>query len=169
MTTTADLLYGRRGGRWASPDAGRHAQAITDALAASDQATGRFDPRQVFHPAAIARARAHDRRRPGSCAKDEAANRADRRRTDCTCPIDPGDLDAIWVGRARMARARHNAGQALDDIDRQALAHRPHDATTPGAAGDAGPAHTGPPRQARPGAGQLALDTHPTPTGAADQ
>lgn len=169
--TAADIRYGRRGGRWASPDAGRHAEAITEALAASSRDDVEFDPREVFHPTWIARARAHDRRRRGSCAKDQADNRADRRRTACTCAIDPDDLAAVWAGRARMARARRNTGQPLDDMDRQALAHA-DDTPTADAAGDVEhdrPDDDRPPRSDRPGAGQLALHMHPTTTGAADQ
>jgi hypothetical protein len=123
MTTTSDLRYGRRGGRWASPDAGHHAQAITDAMTAGGGAGERprveLDPERLFHPETIARARAHDR----SCRHG--------RNDPCPAEPDPADLAAIWAGRARMARARRAAGAPLSDLDRQALAMHPTgDATT---------------------------------------
>lgn len=82
---------------------------------------------RLFHPETIGQARAHQRRQPGTCAKDDAHNKAERQRIACTCQPDPGDLDAIWAGRARMARARRNTGQALDDLDRQALERQASD------------------------------------------
>lgn len=129
-----DIRYGRRGGRWADPEAGRLLDAVTGARAASDRQPVDADASVLFHPSTIARHRAHERRRPGTCAKDDAGSKAERHRTDCTCQPDPEDLAAIWAGRARMARARRNTGQVLDDIDRQALARHPDDSAPQGAA-----------------------------------
>lgn len=130
-----DIRYGRRGGRWAAPEAGRLLDAVTGArTAASDRQPVDADASVLFHPNTIARHRAHERRRPGSCAKDKAASKADRRSVECSCRPDPEDLAAIWAGRARMARARRNTGQVLDDIDRQALARHPADSPPQGAA-----------------------------------
>jgi hypothetical protein len=133
--TARDIRYGRRGGRWADPQAGRLLEAVTQARAADrDRQAVDLDASVLFHPETIAQTRAHQRRRPGTCAKDKAGSKAERRRVDCTCRPDPEDLAAVWAGRARMARARRNTGQPLDDIDRQALARHPDDRPAKGAA-----------------------------------
>lgn len=69
-----------------------------------------------FHPETIARDRAHTRRPPGTCASDDKTDPG-----SCDCVPDPADLEQVWAGRARMARARKAAGVPLDDTDRQAL------------------------------------------------
>jgi hypothetical protein len=79
------------------------------------QPPARFDYAASVHPDAIARRRAHDRT-PTCPARGKAGTVA-----DCTCHPDPDDLNEVWAGRARMAAARGDAGQPLDDIDRQAL------------------------------------------------
>lgn len=53
--------------------------------------------------------------RTGKLDADEAA----------TVPIDSDILALCWRGAARMAHARKAAGQPLDSVDRQALAHHP--------------------------------------------
>lgn len=98
MTVPADIRYGRRGGRWASSDAGRHRQAITDALTAGEareRPRVELDPERLFHPETIAQARTHER----DCHHG---------RTDpCPAEPDPDDL------------------APLTDLDRQALAMHP--------------------------------------------
>lgn len=78
--------------------------------------------RQLFHPEALAKARAHDRHEEGTCANDAATNKIERQTMPCSCRPDPDDLDEVWAGRRRMAKARWAAGVPLDDIDREALA-----------------------------------------------
>jgi hypothetical protein len=105
------IRYGRRGGGWLPTRSAR--------TAANQPSQARpVDLGRLFHPEAIARTRAHQRRHPGACA-------ADRDRTaGCDCLPHPADLAAVWAGRARMAAARAAAGQPLDDLDRQALHHQ---------------------------------------------
>ena len=132
-----DIHYGRRGGRWADPEAGRLLDAMTQARATSgdrDRQAVELDASVLFHPNTIAQHRAHERRRPGTCAKDQADSKTERLGTACSCRPDPEDLAAIWAGRARMARARRSTGQPLDDIDRQALTRHPEDRPAKGAA-----------------------------------
>jgi len=122
-----DIRYKRQGGRWGSPDAGLQRQTVPDALAqgGDDRRPVDLDAGTLFHPETIARHRAHDRRDPGTCAKETAGSTAERRRVACSCQPDPVDLEAIWAGRARMAAARRTAGRPLDAVDRQALARIP--------------------------------------------
>lgn len=71
----------------------------------------------------------------GICSKCEAAGRKGRRKTDphAECPPclgwvehhPPGDVDLCWQGKARMARARRDAGLSLDAVDRLALERWP--------------------------------------------
>jgi hypothetical protein len=75
-------------------------------------------------PEAIARERAHERRRPGACAHDDAQATP---RPPCDCRPDSDDLAAVWFGRARMAWARFDAGQPLDADDKQAIARYPRE------------------------------------------
>lgn len=63
----------------------------------------------LFHPETIAKSRAHDR----DCDHGP--------KETCLAEPDPADLQLIWTGRARMARARHAAGVALDRVDQEAI------------------------------------------------
>lgn len=71
-----------------------------------------LDPERLFHPATIAAHRAHVRHCGG---RPHAGG-------PCPAMVEPSDLEAVWSGRARMARARRAAGVALDAADRAALA-----------------------------------------------
>jgi hypothetical protein len=114
MSVTADKRYGRQGGRWL-PD--KPPRDLPD----NYQRPPPIDFARLFHPETIARSRAHDRRRPGSCASDRGAQ-AHGKRQPCDCPIDPDDLDEVWGGVARMARARRTAGLPLNPIAQEAIA-----------------------------------------------
>jgi hypothetical protein len=103
------IRYGRRGGGWLP-------KRVASPPPTPAKPRGRpLDLGRLFHPETIARARAHQRRHPGTCAADRD------RAAGCDCRPDPADLAAICAGLARMATARHAAGQPLDDLDRQAL------------------------------------------------
>lgn len=105
-----DARYGRRGGRWASEGAGHLAEELSATLADWRARGGRMvDRSQLFHPETIAKGRAHDR----DCSH--------RSNEPCPAQPDPDDLDDVWAGRIRMARARAAAGQPLDRVDREAL------------------------------------------------
>lgn len=105
-----DARYGRRGGRWASEGAGHLAGELSQALAEWRAGGGRMvDRSERSHPDTIATARAHDR----GCS-----HRSDE---PCLARPDPDDLDDVWAGRARMARARAAADRPLDRTDREAL------------------------------------------------
>jgi hypothetical protein len=75
----------------------------------------------IFHPNAIGKARAHERRVRGTCGIDAATSKKERRELACTCVVDPADLADIWAGRARMAAARRVVGAPLDRIDIEAI------------------------------------------------
>lgn len=92
-TSTADLRYGRRGGRWAPQP------AAAPARPAKPRTVGTYDWRHRSHPDVIADDRA--RQRGGA--------------------PDPADHAEVWAGRARMASARRAAGVHLDEADRLAL------------------------------------------------
>lgn len=67
------------------------------------------------HPDAIAKDRAHRRRDNPNCPAHTDNDQA------CTCQPGKVDLANLWLGRARMALARRNAGRPLDDIDTEAI------------------------------------------------
>lgn len=127
-----DIVYGRRGGGWVDPPR-QPAVELTptpqptrpaatgeptlfappaDDHQALDTAGETQRPERVFAPDLLAASRAHDQQCGGRHQAGE----------DCPAVIDPGDLAAVWAGRARMARARKTAGVALNDGDRAALA-----------------------------------------------
>lgn len=67
------------------------------------------------HPETIARDRAHRRRDNPGCPAHTDQNQP------CTCKPGNRDLANLWLGRARMALARRNAGRPLDDLDIEAI------------------------------------------------
>lgn len=116
MTANAarDLRYGRRAGRWANNGAGKllaELRLLRNRLKTTGDWPQPVDLTRLFHPDTIATARAHDHHCTGRHRKDEA----------CPAKADPEDLDAIWAGRARMALARHAAGQPLSMLDLEAI------------------------------------------------
>lgn len=108
-----DLRYGRRGGRWAQGPVGA-------ALAAIDKARER----------GIANGTWPDGTPKGNrqCTVRDCGRPLEEHSPPCRfCGRPPehhadGDLELERAGRARMARARHLAGQPLDPIDREVLA-----------------------------------------------
>ncbi len=126
MSATADVRYGRRGGRWASPDAGRHRRAITHALHQAQGDPGKGKDRTtcaVCGRSYTYRTGRKTKRPPEICGH-----------IHCRARHTWGPED--WAGRARMARARLSAHglDALDDLDHEALARtgRPHYEATGG-------------------------------------
>lgn len=119
-----DIRYGRRGGRWVDHAPGQLLDELRQLRQDQDAGgvpAGPVDRARLFHPHAIAVARAHERRWPGSCASDDTVTTP---RPPCDCQPDPEDLAQVWAGRARMAAARRAAGVALDDVDLEALQRR---------------------------------------------
>lgn len=109
MSATADLRYGRRGGRWASPDAGRHGHAITQALQESRPGGGRTTTACAVCGRSFSyRTRRTTRTPPAICGQ-----------IPCRARHTWGPED--WAGRARMASARVTARRPLDDLDHEAL------------------------------------------------
>lgn len=104
--SAADKRYGRRSGRWADRNAGRLAEGLARV---KDPLRLPVDLGALFHPDTIARQRAHARRIDVACERP------------CRCQPSIEDLEACWLGRGRMARARRSAGVTLDRLDREAL------------------------------------------------
>jgi hypothetical protein len=121
MSSAADIVYGRRGGRWVGHHPGRLLAEIRTIIARA-RAEGWEPPdlSRLFHPETIAASRAHQR---------HCGGRAHQPGDACSARPDSADVAEVWAGRARMAAARRAAGQPLDHVDHQALAR----VTNPGA------------------------------------
>lgn len=122
-SSVAETRYGRRGGGWLPTGATPGAPPPTPAT------TARRSHVRDTSPDTIARNRAHadPRRARGTCPADPTG-RQKRGGGPCACTPDPADLADVWAGRARMAWARHDAGQPLDAHDEQAIARHPRQA-----------------------------------------
>jgi hypothetical protein len=112
MTTAADIRFGRRGGRWADPDAGRHRHAITTALPQAHADPGKGKDRTTC--AVCGRWFTYRTGRKAASTPPAICGHIHCRARHTWGPED-------WAGRARMAAARIAAGRPLDDLDHEAL------------------------------------------------
>lgn len=110
-----DLRYGRRGGRWADDGTGY----LLDELAAHREAHQRRHDDEPCDQGHI------DKGRAPYCpwCHPELHDTA----LDGPGAVRP-DTDDGWVGRARMAAAKHAAGGTLTDLEAEALRMHPEPA-----------------------------------------
>lgn len=102
--TARDVVYGRRGGRWADTDTAALGDELADERRASGATWGRND-----RPCTTC----------GALPDDHTTCRA------CGLPEEHHDLDECWANRARMAAAKVDAGYLPNPVDAEALDRYP--------------------------------------------
>ncbi len=104
--TARDIVYGRRGGRWADTDTA----ALADQLDAERKAAGATWGRND-RPCTVCGRTADDHTRCRACGLPEEHH---------------DDIEACWADRARMAAAKADAGRPLNPVDAEALDRCPN-------------------------------------------